>query len=295
MKRHGRLFIENIWGCWIRKRKEKGRWFEFYNNDRYWFADPFLVEDGDKTYAFCEMMDRKRSIGYLGYGEIIENQRIRIKSFLKTECHMSYPDVFQYNNLWYMIPETSGNRTIELYKAVSFPDKWELASTLLTEIRAVDTTCFCVNDQYYLFIYEPNGNTNTLSIAKIDLESGTIDRRETVMVYKSKIGRPAGKVIYFHGKMYRPTQYGVAFYGEKIVFKEFEFDPDTFQYSEHDVADLTSQEIAITNRKAIHGTHTYNASSKYEVVDAYFERLYITRPIMLLLKKLKIGGYRYSE
>lgn len=295
MKRHGRMFIENIWDCWIRKKGKEAEWEKICHSNQYWFADPFLVEDNGKTYFFCEMMDRKCSRGYLGCGEVKKDQDVKVQVFMETTCHLSYPNVFQYNGCWYLIPETSGRRTIELYRAISFPDKWEIVTTLLDGIMAVDTTVFRMNNKYFVFIYEPDGNKNTLSIAELDLDKGILGRKEIVKVYESKTGRPAGNVVYAGGKMYRPTQYGVNYYGEKVIFKEFTFDTDSFQYEETDVYELEPRNIMIPGLKNIYGIHTYNASSKFEVLDCYYERVFLTRPVMLLLKKLHVGGYRFGK
>ena len=39
-----------------------------------------------------------------------------------------------------MLPETSGNRTVELYRCVEFPHRWELDRVLMDGVHAVDAT-----------------------------------------------------------------------------------------------------------------------------------------------------------
>jgi len=40
--------------------------------------------------------------------------------------HLSFPTVFTWAGAYYMMPETHGNNTIALYKAVTFPHTWAL-------------------------------------------------------------------------------------------------------------------------------------------------------------------------
>ena len=47
----------------------------------------------------------------------------------------------------YMIPETAGNRTIELYKCVEFPMHWELSQVLMKDVYAVDPTILKHNNK----------------------------------------------------------------------------------------------------------------------------------------------------
>jgi hypothetical protein len=45
---------------------------------------------------------------------------------LERSYHLSYPFIFRWGSDIFMIPETSDNRTVEVYRAVEFPGKWEL-------------------------------------------------------------------------------------------------------------------------------------------------------------------------
>ena len=88
-----------------------------------WFADPMLVEANGKTYLFYEAV-----LGDKGHIEVAEVKNDctlgETKIVLQDECHYSYPFVFQYNGVWYMIPESSQDKTIRLYKSVDFPAQW---------------------------------------------------------------------------------------------------------------------------------------------------------------------------
>ena len=56
---------------------------------------------------------------------------------LTREYHLSYPLVFQYKGEIYLLPETSQNRSVEIYCAIEFLRRWESARVLLTNVPAV--------------------------------------------------------------------------------------------------------------------------------------------------------------
>ena len=41
-----------------------------------------------------------------------------------------------------MVPESSENRSVDLYECVKFPNKWVKKCTILENIQAVDSTIF---------------------------------------------------------------------------------------------------------------------------------------------------------
>ena len=299
-----KFFIEHTWKCFFRKKTS----FILKENQenrqvlkplltvgQYWCADPFIVYEKGQYYVFCEMMDCKTSHGILGVVELNLYKKNYVKPVMDFDCHMSYPNVFKYNENWYMIPETCGRKTIELYKAIQFPCKWEKISILKNNLHAVDTTVFEQENKYYVFIYEPNDEHNILSVAELDMENFKLKNITKVKEYSSRIGRPAGNIIKYNGKTYRPTQYGVNYYGEKIVFKEFKFNPITFFYDEKDVKEFTVKDIDLSKRNSnVLGCHTYNSVKDYEIIDIIYTQFSLFRPIRLLLKFLNIGGYKFG-
>jgi len=52
-----------------------------------------------------------------------------------------------------MIPESSENRTIELYECKEFPYNWEKKMTLMENIMAADSTLYFHNNIWWLFTY----------------------------------------------------------------------------------------------------------------------------------------------
>lgn len=300
-----KFFVENKWICLYRSKQVGdsfgtanfgGLWRRVQCESRYWCADPFIVEENGKQYVFCEMMDLKTSHGVLGLAELNPNGDSYARPIADLGCHVSYPNVFKVNDIWYMIPETSGRKNIELYQAVDFPTRWEKQAVLAQNIHAVDTTVFEQDGKWYVFIYEPNGANNTLSIAELELVSKRLGPIKKIKQYTCRIGRPAGNVFWHNGHRIRPTQFGVHTYGERIVFKEFLFDPISWKYEEKDIREMMPTMVkGISRLPVAAGCHTYNCVGNIEIIDIKYSCFSLFRPLRILMKYFHLGGYRFYE
>lgn len=123
------------------------------------FADPFIVSYNNKNIIFLEDYSYKEKKAVISAVEIISNKAYNILgSVIKEDFHLSYPYVFEFENELYMIPESSGNKSIRLYKCVNFPLSWEYQHNLISNIDAVDTTIHFIDGKYWLLT---NNNYNT--------------------------------------------------------------------------------------------------------------------------------------
>lgn len=105
------------------------------NNWRYWVADPFVFEYDGETYIFAELFDYLRRRGVIGYSKLGSNGNFsRWKEIIVEPYHMSYPQIFEYDGEIYIVPETGSGRTLDMYRAVDFPDKWEKSVNLAKDV-----------------------------------------------------------------------------------------------------------------------------------------------------------------
>jgi hypothetical protein len=119
------------------------------------WADPFPVEHDGRTYIFVEQQIGHDN-GTLGVIELYSDLSYSVfTSILEKPYHLSFPNVFCVEqggkSIWYMIPETHENRTIDLYRAVEFPYLWEYDTTLMDNVMAVDTVIFRHDSHWWLF------------------------------------------------------------------------------------------------------------------------------------------------
>jgi len=126
--------------------------------DRFW-ADPFVICRNNKVYIFVEEFLYKTNKGHIALLELDnEGKLLHTRKILEKPYHMSYPFLIEYDNCYYMIPETHDNKTIELYKCDEFPDKWSFVMNLKENIVALDTTMFFYENKWWLDLEDVKGD-----------------------------------------------------------------------------------------------------------------------------------------
>lgn len=248
------------------------------DKDKFW-ADPFVVYKNERFFVFVEEFIYRKNKGHISVleldktGNLMNTQRIIEKSY-----HMSYPFVFEYNGTFYMIPETSSNNTIDLYKCVSFPDKWEYFKNIMNDIKAVDTTLYYYNNKWWLFTVIDE--TNNMSGCETELflfysddilSDKWICHPKNPIVADVRSARPAGKIFRHEGKLIRPSQDCSGRYGNAFILNHILNLSET-EYEESPVSRVNPDWD--TN---LRGTHTYNFDQNFTIIDAYSFR---KRPIM---------------
>lgn len=285
-----KLFIEEEWAIGYRiiaQNEELPANNAFYSvwmpTQRYWFADPFLFENNGRMYIFCEAMDLLDGLGKIGVAEIIVNEIQNFRIVLKLNCHTSYPCVFKIKNEIYMIPETTGNKTIELYKATNFPDKWVLEKKLLSNIDAPDTTVHATKSGIFLYVYDRKEEAAILDIYKLDVFLLELKKLDNVSILKDdkKQLRPAGNFLTIDGKIFRPSQEGTRNYGEFININEVH-NIDSIQYFEEKKYEIRIANIRTNKNIKFVKTHTINRLGIYEVVDLFFYKFTLKKPMMII-------------
>jgi hypothetical protein len=240
--------------------------------DRFW-ADPFIIEKNNKFYIYIEELfysDNKGKISLIEMDQ--EGNYTNPEIVLETDYHLSYPFLIEDNNELYMIPETEENRTIELYKCITFPKKWELERVLFSDLKAVDSTIFKHNNKYWLFtnIHEFQGDSGIdelfLFYSESLLEDNWISHPQNPIASNPSFTRPAGNIFIKENRIFRPAQNCSKHYGYGMQIREIVTINET-EYEERQV-----QSIYPNWEKDLLSTHTLNHSGKLTVIDANISR-----------------------
>lgn len=259
--------------------------FNILNTEgNFWCADPFVVSEFDKKYIFCECFINEKNKGAIAVGEYKNGKLNDMKIIIEQNYHMSYPCVFKYNSEYYMIPETSDNRTIELYKAKEFPYEWELIKTLKRNIKIVDLTAFISEDEIFFIGYKLENKKNKICIYKLNMISKAMDLLSEIE--DDDKGRPAGSILILDNKILRPAQLSVRKYGESIIFKEIISINKIF--CEKEFSKLESKDLLIKGEKNIHRIHTINIVDNFVIIDYSCDSFELLRPFKILIKKLLV-------
>ena len=234
-------------------------------DDRF-HADPVLIHDGDAHHLFFEDADRASGLGKIAWRPIGADGRAGpSRIVLETDCHLSYPFVFRWQGDFYMIPETSERRTVELYRASEFPLRWELVKVLFHDVAAVDTTLLEHEGRFWLFTaMSPTGASLNdelfLFHAETPLGEWTPHPWNPV-VSDVRRARPAGPLFHDAGALWRPGQdcagdYGAAFWLSRVD----RLDPDGYRETPVRRIDPSWTPGGLC-------THTYTRAGDFEAMD----------------------------
>ena len=260
------------WFIGIRRRTAAHRFDDTSNyrlmpcpKDRF-YADPFLFEKDGKTYLFFEDFRYAEGQALISCCEIGSDGSPGVPvEVLRCPYHLSYPFVFEHDGEIYMIPETRGNRRVELYRAASFPTAWTAEAVLLNDIHAVDATIQKLHGKFWMFAGVSNGkysNSDELCLFFADELMGPwTPHRGNPVLSDVRRSRPAGMLFYEEGRLIRPSQDCGKAYGYALEFSEVLKLSET-EYEERPLSRIEPGLIA-----GCIGTHTYNRTEQFEVVD----------------------------
>ena len=218
------------------------------------------VYSKSKGHIALIKMDKEGNYDYLG-------------KILEKDYHLSYPFVFQFENNFYMIPETESNNNIELYKCTDFPKKWEYHGEIMNNVNAVDTTIFNYNDKWWMFtgMKENLGSSNSdelfLFHSDNPLSNDWESHSNNPIISDVRQARPAGKIFSFKDDIYRPSQNSSKFYGYGISVNQI----NNITKNEYQETIVTS--ILPNWDNNISRVHTFAYDDGLSMIDAKIKRM----------------------
>ena len=255
--------------------------FTIINNTmRYWCADPFLVEVGNKTYVFFEAYHRFKRKGAIGFREISGKKKGKINIVIDEPFHLSYPFLYIEGDVWYMIPESKESNQIIRYKSEEFPEKWVKEKVLMDNISAADTTIHFYENGCMKLITYLSESFNKGKLMLLQLKD---DVCETIYQLEDPDGRkrPAGKIFMRDNIFYRPSQLCTRAYGEALIFnKMLAVTENSYEEEEYKVIGI--EDIHLDRTEKISGIHTYNSSKNWEVIDVEMTGFSVIRIIFFI-------------
>lgn len=230
------------------------------------YADPFLYEHCGRHYIFFETIGKHQPTNEIWFVELdADGNPSRPERALRRPYNISYPVVFEWEGETYLMPETSQNRTIEVYRSIDFPWRWELAGTLFSNVSAVDATLFERDGKLWLFAAGIGGKDLTcseLSLFYSDYLFGPwVAHPKNPIVCDVRRARPAGRLFYESGELIRPSQDCSQCYGYAISLNRVDV------LSETDYCETPVGTIRPDWAPGLSATHTLNMNSRYEVLD----------------------------
>ena len=132
------------------------------NNSKNFLADPFLIKYKNKNFCFAEEYSHIKKKGHIVCIDLNDKKNEK-KIILDEKFHLSFPYIFNYNNKFFMCPDTSSISEIRLYESTNFPFKWKFYKTIKKNINSVDNIIFKNKGLWWLFTNIDQSNTGDFS------------------------------------------------------------------------------------------------------------------------------------
>jgi hypothetical protein len=235
--------------------------------DRFW-ADPHVLYRNGKHYVFVEELPFATGKGHISVmvlndqGKWEESTKV-----LERDYHLSYPCVFEEAGQLYMVPESADNHTVELYRCIEFPYRWEHMGNLLEGLAAFDATPVRHEGLWWLFasVAEERGASSWDQLFAFYSESLTgtwKPHRLNPIVSDVRSARPAGALFERNGSLYRPSQDCSVRYGYGLKLNRIT------KLRVDDYEEVCETNITPAAGSGILGVHTYASTAGLTVVDA---------------------------
>lgn len=185
--------------------------------DAVFVADPFIVQKDGGYLMFFEVLNRDTNLGSISYAKSSDGVSWKYKeTIIEENFHLSYPQVFEHEGEYYLVPESYQDRSVRLYRAVDFPHDWEYVGSLLTGYSYIDPTLFQKDEKWWMYVSTPDNATLNLYYSS-NLESGWSPHPENPIIKGNKRhARMSGPVFQNNGNLYRFTQSAVGGYGTEV-------------------------------------------------------------------------------
>ena len=182
------------------------------SKDEFW-ADPFLFKHQGADYVFFENYSFKTKRGKISCGRVKNQELFDIVDVLDFDYHLSYPFIFEENGAIFLMPETSENKRLEIYKAVDFPMKWELYTTAFEGEMVADA--FFYNDeqhQKWLFVNKQAAETSQMNSELFIYKTDSIKlenlqpHAQNPVIIDARVARNGGSIFTHKNGLFRPSQ-----------------------------------------------------------------------------------------
>lgn len=217
-------FVHGV-DLWDTKTLRGTSWHVIPDPGHRFYADPFPFEHEGQTFVFVEDLDHRTRKGVISVIPFDgDGPTARARPVLEEPWHLSYPFLIAHEGQVWMVPESSANATVTLYRADPFPDRWVPEATLLTGVEASDATIVRHGGLFWMFAATRDGRgswSDTLSIwwAR-DLRGPWTAHAASPALIDQAAARPAGAMVVRDGRLWRPVQDCTQGYGTGIGLAE---------------------------------------------------------------------------
>lgn len=240
---------------------------------RGFVADPCLVEEKGEQYLFFEEYVEETKRGRIVCAKIDDFEKeLQPTVVLEKNYHLSYPFVFKSEGIWYLVPESAENRTIDLYRCVQFPDRWEYVKSLLSDIDAYDATLYQYAGRWWMFVnLRPHLSTSPnellyLFSADSLLANDWQAHPANPIINHADRARSAGTLFERDGVIYRPSQNCAGSYGRGLNLNAI------IEWNELSYKEKTVAQCIPKGKASLEGMHSLSCLGNTIISDGIYTR-----------------------
>jgi hypothetical protein len=180
-------------------------------------ADPFVLGSTPPYYMFFEAIKKSDQRGLIGLAESENGYKWKYKQVVIDEMfHLSYPYVFTWDNNYYLVPESSEDLSVRIYKAVEFPNRWQYVGNLLNGYHFTDPSLFRYHDTWWMFVSMRESDALNLYYSD-DLMGPWIQHPQCPVIRNNRHhSRCAGRILMIEEKLFRFAQDDQPIYGSQV-------------------------------------------------------------------------------
>lgn len=191
------------------------------------WADPMLADSNEGLFLFIE-----EEVNDKGHISVVRLNRETLtfadtpQKIMEKSTHMSYPFVFRVGSDWYMIPESSEERKMTIYKSLQFPLVWVPVRNVFEDEQWVDTTPFFHDGKWWIFSvkkqvdYASSYQDLFLFYSNDIINGEWYSHPKNPVVSDVRQARSAGAVFSYRGRLFRPAQNCLHKYGGSLMLCE---------------------------------------------------------------------------
>jgi hypothetical protein len=232
-------------------------------------ADPFAIWHEGHLHLFVEHYDYRTRHGVIDRLEFDRDLQLLGRTrALTAPWHLSYPQIFEAEGSFWMLPEACRSGALTLYRSTSPAGTWEAVCQLDVGQPAIDATIVRHDERWWLFFSSARDRLHrmgSLHAAWADALEGPWHRVGDGPIRLDLTGsRPGGRPFVMDGEVVLPTQDCSRTYGGAIQLLHLErLDPEGIAWRE-------GRRIGPNPIWApyAHGLHTLSGSGPVTLIDA---------------------------
>ena len=222
--------------------------------DAVFVSDPFIVKRDGVIFMFFTIVNRETAQCDIGCAESQDGIDWSYIGVVLDEDHsVSFPYVFEWDDKFYMIPETNEELSVRVYVSKGFPYDWEYEATILQGFRYADSSIFRHDDLWWLLTSTNESSVLNLYYSQDLLKDWQAHPMNPILKQNPHHSRPSGRVFEFESRLFRTAQDCYPEYGSRVfAFEILELSTETYFEKPVSTVPLLSGTGSGWNGKSMH-------------------------------------------